>query len=104
MSHTHTIAQEDHLRNSTHIEIWKQLVLKNSYLVSKDVVPKNVCMFSSTVLNVSVNARSGVWSLAHRMSKYRDLCETERNKMSLILMNNTIKLNEIKNKSIEIMK
>lgn len=39
------IAQESHLKNETHVEMWKQLNNEHDFLVSNEVVSKYVGMF-----------------------------------------------------------
>lgn len=86
------IAQENHLQNLTYIEMWKRLLSENSFLVLNDVVPKYLCMFSSTYV-----CECTFSSLVRRKSKYRtmisdisleseircELCTTEPDFMSM---------------------
>lgn len=62
------IAQESHLKNETHIEMWKRFISENSFMVLNDVVRKYLCMFSSTYV-----CECTFSSLVRRKSKYRTM-------------------------------
>lgn len=62
------IAQESHSKNETRVEMWKRLISENSFLVLNDVVPKYVCMFSSTYV-----CECTFSSLVRRKTKYRTM-------------------------------
>lgn len=66
------IAQESHLKNLADIDMWKRLILENSFLVLNDVVPKYVCMFSSTYV-----CECTFSSLVRRKTKYRTMLSQE---------------------------
>jgi hypothetical protein len=62
------VAQESQLKNLTHIEMWKRLISENSFLVLNNIVPKYLCMFSSTYV-----CECTFSSLVRRKSKYRTM-------------------------------
>lgn len=62
------LQKQNHLKNLPTIEMWKNLVSENSFLVLKNVLPKYLCLFSSTYV-----CECTFSSLVRRKSKYRSM-------------------------------